>query len=146
MADHWPPELPTDRMPVAIPQARRARQTLARVGGIASARFLCDALTDTGLPLTVRQMRDLLRGPKVRKLGAGYFALTHTLYIPVLDWTEQRLTTTAPAPIGSVTEAILDHYPRGDRLAVTRWLQQEPGRLQIRQGFVELPLQRWRVR
>ena len=146
MTTEWPPRLRTEPLNGCMPRARLARQILAECGGIASTRYLRDAIAvHRSEPLTIRQTRDLLRSPQVCKLGAGYYATQDTLYDPVLPWTEGRLLTLESEPIEHVITAILAHYPRGDAAAIRCWLQQEPGRLQLGSGRVRLTPQRWRT-
>ena len=145
MNQDWPPQLPTAPLDASTPRARLARQLLAECGGIASARYLRDAISaHRSDSLTIRQTRDLLRSPQVCKLGAGYFAIQDTLFDPVLRWTEGRLDQRDSEPIEEVIAAILEHYPRGDAAAIRSWLHQEPGRLQLSSGRVRLTPQRWR--
>ena len=142
----WPPSLPTEPLDASVPRARLARQLLAECGGIASARYLRDAIaTHRSAALTIRQTRDMLRSPQVCKLGAGYFATQDTLFDPVLCWTEERLRQVDSEPIEQVVSAIMAHYPRGDAAAIRCWLQQEPGRIQLGNGRARLTPQRWRT-
>ena len=147
MTDEWPPHLPTTLLRADVPLARLARQLLADAGGIASARYVRDEMTHLGRePLTIRQTRDLLKSPKIRKLGAGYFTTQNTVFEPVLDWAERELFNAPPAMVCALIEAILAHYPRGDPEAIRRWIQQEPGRLQLDGDRVRFTPQRWRIR
>ena len=146
MSTEWPPSLPATPLDAGAPLASLARQLLAEVGGIASARHIRDAIAAHGRGvLTIRQTRDLLRSPRVCKLGAGYFATQDTVFEPVLCWTEAHLHQSGAMSVAQLIAAVLDHYPRGDAQAIRCWLQQEPGRLQLGAERVRLTPQRWRA-
>ena len=141
---HWPPRLPTIPLQKGAPLAQQARQLLAEVGGLAGTRYIQMHLTaQTDRPLTIRQTRDALRSVHIRKLGASYFALKDTLFEPVLDFAERQVRD-GPLQMTALIAVILEHYPRGDALAVRCWLQQEPGRLQRAGELIRLTPQRWR--
>lgn len=122
--------------------AARARRSLAEAGGIASTHHIAAQLA-----LSPRRIRDALRqSARVRALGGGYFALKSAPFAPLDVFTEHWLRRNGPQPLDTLIEIILSHYPRGHRLAVRRWLQQEPGRFQRRPGtdLFELTPQRWK--
>lgn len=124
--------------------AARVRRCLAEAGGIASSHHIA-----VRLDLPPRKVRDHLKraGDRVCYLGASYFALKSAPFVPVLDFTEHWLRRHGPQPIDVLIDAIEAHYPRGHRLSVRRWLQQEPGRLQRRPGTdtIEWTPQRWKA-
>jgi len=128
----------------ATPRPRRglsARDVLSRLGGIAGARAIAEAMTaQSGEEVTVRQIRDRLRntGDAVRKLGAGYFAVRAQKVEPVLDWVEARLEANGSEPVEGMLAAILENYPLGDARAIVAWLHQEPGRVVVRDEVVHL--------
>ncbi len=146
MTSEWPPQLPTLPISRTEPTARLVRLLLAEAGGLASARHLRDAVVQTtGASMSIRRIRDLLRSPEVRQLGAGYFATRETIFEPVLDFSERLLEEESRMTTAALTDAILRRYPRGDAVAIRRWIQQDPGRLQHDDGRVRLTPRRWRT-
>lgn len=123
-----------------------ARAALEELGGVASARAIAGMLGEShGRKFTVRQVRDRFRntGGRVRKLGAGYFALDTAGRVPVLHWVETRLLQARAESEDSLVQAILDAYPRGHERSVRGWLHQQPGVLSVHDGMVylvELPV------
>ncbi|MFT4975581.1 MAG: hypothetical protein ACI8S6_001468 [Myxococcota bacterium] len=125
--------------------ATRVRRLLAESGGIASCHYIAEQIG-----MRPRAVRDRLKraGDRIVSLGAGYFALKSAPFAPLVDFAEYWVQRHGPQPIVILTDTILDHYPRGHRDAVRRWLQQEPGRLQRRPGtdLIERTPQRWKDR
>lgn len=125
------------------------RDALERAGGIAGARWIADWLAKRlRQPVRVRQVRDRLKhyGDSILRLGAGYYAVTGTHYLPVDVWATRWLARRAgPAAVDDLVEAILDAYPRGDDMAVRCWVYQEVGALRVRDGEVWLVSQLYRL-
>lgn len=115
------------------------REGLQRLGGIASARAIADRIAPIGgAPPSVREVRDRLRnaGDRLRKLGAGYYALSSRRADPVQDWAEARLRHLQREPLNGFCRAMLTAYPHGDLRAISAWLHQGPGPIVLRRNAV----------
>ena len=121
----------------------RARQAIAAAGGIACSHHIAERLD-----CAPRRIRDLLRrgDGSVVHLGAGYFALRHAPFAPLVDFTEHWLRQHGPQRIDDLVDVLGAHYPNGNRRSIHHWLLQEPGRIQRRPGtkLIELTPQHWK--
>lgn len=115
------------------------REGLQRLGGIASARAIADRIAPVGgAAPSVREVRDRLRnaGDRLRKLGAGYYALSDRRAEPVQTWAEARLRHLHREPVTGFCRAMLSSYPHGDIRAISAWLHQARGPIVLRRNAV----------
>lgn len=126
--------------PKAVGPAARTRRALAGLGGVASARAVAAAVAlDGGDALSVRQVREALRGRDVRVLGGGYLALGGAPGGLLLPWVRARLRAGEALPLDQVVDEILARWPHGDAVAVRAWLHQDPPGLAVIDGRVRAP-------
>lgn len=134
-----PPEL----APLPAGRAPAVRRALALLGGVASARAVAATLVEAGGPaLTVRQVREALRGRSLTALGGGYFALPDAVERPILPWLRRRLERLGARPIDQVVDEIMARWPHGDPAAIAAWLRQDPSGVVVTDGLVHAPAQR----
>ena len=125
--------------PAPEPKQLTPREGLQRLGGIASARAIAQRMAAPHAPPpTVREVRDRLRnaGDGLRKLGAGYYALSGRRAEPVQSWAEARLRQLHREPVTGFCRAVLATYPHGDVRAISAWLHQSRGPIVLRREAV----------